>query len=223
LPAQFFWATNQLPLDGILRSDQRGNETVLPLWLDEHGVRRANFSAAWLERVTRLTGLEYGENSPYFSPEHSLGYIYSQFFSPAYREMYQAGIVHDYPRVPDPCDADDFLAHAERGCKLLQWHTSLIPPEHSTTLAPNAAITSGYPRWAAGRVRINDDVSVAEVEESVWNLSLGAHQVARKWLKDRRGRYLTESEIAYYRRLVKIVQVTEQTLASERSIPSESP
>jgi len=45
------------------------------------------------------------------------------------------------------------------------------------------------------------------VPEAVWNFHLGGYQVCSKWLKDRKGRSLSEDDLAHYQRIV--VALTE--------------
>jgi hypothetical protein len=43
--------------------------------------------------------------------------------------------------------------------------------------------------------------------EPVWNLHIGGYQVCEKWLKDRKGRTLSQKEIVHYQEI--IVALTE--------------
>ena len=65
----FFWITNCLPLDGVIRSDNRGSESFFPLWLigknDEPA--RANFSPQVLAETSA-------------SPETLLQYLYALWY-----------------------------------------------------------------------------------------------------------------------------------------------
>ena len=40
------------------------------------------------------------------------------------------------------------------------------------------------------------------VTEAVWNFHIGGYQVCEKWLKDRKGRTLTDDDIAHYHKIV---------------------
>ena len=46
------------------------------------------------------------------------------------------------------------------------------------------------------------------VSEAVWNYHIGAYQVCEKWLKDRKGRKLSEDEITHYQRIVVALSAT---------------
>jgi type I restriction-modification system DNA methylase subunit len=47
------------------------------------------------------------------------------------------------------------------------------------------------------------------IPEAVWNFHIGGYQVCQKWLKDRRGRVLSQEDIAHYH---KIILALDQTL-----------
>jgi Type ISP C-terminal specificity domain len=40
------------------------------------------------------------------------------------------------------------------------------------------------------------------VSEAVWNFYIGRYQVYEKWLKDRKGRVLSDNDIAHYQKIV---------------------
>ena len=46
------------------------------------------------------------------------------------------------------------------------------------------------------------------VSEAVWNFHIGGYQVCEKWLKDRKGRTLSNDDIAHYQRIVVALNET---------------
>ena len=46
------------------------------------------------------------------------------------------------------------------------------------------------------------------VPEAVWNFHIGGYQVCEKWLKDRKGRELSNDDIKHYYRIVVALQET---------------
>ena len=81
-PCNFFWATRHIALDGVVRSDNRGSESLFPLWLraddssqspllqggesssgqDPTGADvRANLNAPVAQRICATAGLAYSE------------------------------------------------------------------------------------------------------------------------------------------------------------------
>lgn len=117
--ANFFWITNCLPLDGVIRSDNRGSESFFPLWLvdaKDREVRTPNFSR---------------ELSKGLRPNDLLGYIYALFHSPTYRSRYAQGLGMEFPRVLLPAE-DDLLAKLSSiGQQLIELH--LTDPHTEST------------------------------------------------------------------------------------------
>jgi hypothetical protein len=46
------------------------------------------------------------------------------------------------------------------------------------------------------------------VREDVWNFHIGGYQVCEKWLKDRKGRMLSQQDIEHYHRIVVALSET---------------
>jgi len=46
------------------------------------------------------------------------------------------------------------------------------------------------------------------IPEEVYNFQIGGYQVCQKWLKDRKGRELTELEIEHYQKVVVALNET---------------
>jgi hypothetical protein len=51
------------------------------------------------------------------------------------------------------------------------------------------------------------------VPEAVWNFYVGGYQVCEKWLKDRKGRQLSEEDIAHYQKVVVALAKTIRLMA----------
>jgi hypothetical protein len=46
------------------------------------------------------------------------------------------------------------------------------------------------------------------VSEDVWNFRIGGYQVCEKWLKDRKGRTLSDDDIAHYQKIIVAISET---------------
>jgi hypothetical protein len=46
------------------------------------------------------------------------------------------------------------------------------------------------------------------VSEEVWDFQIGGYQICHKWLKDRKGRILSDADIAHYQQIVVALQET---------------
>lgn len=220
LPANFFWATHTLALDGIIRSDNRGSESLFPLWrFGDDGAPRANFATGFVadceqslgkKFIDRYESLSSTDQPTQLTPLVLAGYIYGLFWSVDYRRNHQQELSLDFPRILPPDNVDSFFALSRQGIKLLQLHTQLPASDDSLSTSGDKYIAAGFPMWQDGRVWINSATAIAELSAAAWELRIGAHQAARKWLKDRRGRQLLPAEIAAYGSIAAVLTATCQ-------------
>jgi hypothetical protein len=80
-------------------------------------------------------------------------------------------------------------------------------------VAAISSIEAGYPRFEDGRVYVNSACWFGGVPESAWTFQIGGYQVCEKWLKDRRGRVLSEEDIAHYQKIVTAIKETIRLMA----------
>ena len=105
----YFWVTDCLPLDGVIRSDNRGSESFFPLWLDAgNDEQHANFSVAALDEG------HFGESL--------FAYCYGLFHSREYRTRYAPGLAQEFPRVLFPIEAELFNHVSSYGTQLIGLH-----------------------------------------------------------------------------------------------------
>ena len=144
-PCSFFWIADTLPIDGVIRSDNRGSESMFPLYLtepSEHGLmRQANFAPAFVATASQQLSLSWrddgrGDLATAFGPEDLLFYIYALFHSPTYRERYAAELRTYFPRVILPRSRELFAALVPRGERLIQWHTLSVPAPAMNGVSP---------------------------------------------------------------------------------------
>lgn len=50
--------------------------------------------------------------------------------------------------------------------------------------------------------------SYFEISEKVWHFQIGAYQPLEKWLKDRKGKTLSENDIDHYKQMIAAIQRT---------------
>ena len=65
-------------------------------------------------------------------------------------------------------------------------------------------------RWEA--YFINKAQYVGNVPAVAWNFWVGGYQPARKWLKDRKGRALTNADIEHYQKMIVALSQTDQIM-----------
>ncbi|MGI8982061.1 MAG: type ISP restriction/modification enzyme [Pirellulaceae bacterium] len=135
-PCSFFWMADRLPLDGVIRSDNRGSESLFPLYLNEPNSEaadpQANFALDFLAAASHQLQFAWlpvgrGDLSCTLGPEDLLDYIYALFHSPTYRERYAAELRTDFPRILLPASKNLFQDLVPRGQRLTAWHTLRAP------------------------------------------------------------------------------------------------
>jgi predicted helicase len=153
-PCSYFWVSDGLALDGVIRSDNRGSESLFPLWLFGKGAAsNANFSPDFLNRIeTSIDGPA--------EPWNLLCFIYALFHAPTYRARYERSLRADFPRVLIPGSRILFESLARLGRVLVDLHLLRVD---------NSAITP-FENTAADDRKIGD-------------FRVGGYDVVRKWLQ----------------------------------------
>ena len=62
--------------------------------------------------------------------------------------------------------------------------------------------------WKNGAVYINKGSRFTGVDEATWNQYIGGYQPLQKWLKDRKGRALTDDDVSHWKRIVRALRRT---------------
>ncbi len=73
--------------------------------------------------------------------------------------------------------------------------------------------TVDRPTYKDGKVFINKDQYFGNVPEVAWNFYIGGYQPAQKWLKDRKGRTLTNSELEHYQKIIVALTMTDKIMS----------
>ena len=171
-------------------------------------------------------GLEkqYHGLSKGISPEDIFHYIYAILHSPAYRERYKDFLKIDFPRIPLPKGRGVFESLVPLGRRLTALHLldeeaapELGEPRHPFPHAGDNTVhenfgTKEFPGYESGIVRLNEVQHFGNVSAEVWSHTIGGYQPAEKWLKDRRGRTLSNDDLRHYRRMLIAIAETQQTM-----------
>ncbi len=187
---------------------------VFPLYLITQDGREPNLHEKFLQALRAVMDREP-------TPKEVLAYIYAVLHAPSYRQRYAPFLRYDYPRVPLPASVEQFVRLASLGQHLIELHLlrclSLRESPVGFPVSGSNRVEKGYPRYRDGAVWINDSQHFTGVSQAVWEMRVGGYQVCEKWLKDRRGRALSNREIETYRRLVyALAQTLELVEVMER-------
>jgi predicted helicase len=209
---------------------------LFPLWLypDEASADlldekepRPNLSSGFLKAVaTQLQLRQEGRHSlpSGLTPEDIFHYAYAVFHSPGYRSRYAEFLKIDFPRLPLTSSLDLFRALAKLGGELVALHLMESPKlDRPVTkfIGKSKEVTKvGWTDdtvWidAGGKKGANTlgTSGFRGVPEEVWNFHIGGYQVCEKWLKDRKGRTLTDDDITHYHKIVVALSETIRLMA----------
>jgi predicted helicase len=205
-----FMVTDSLAHNRVLYSS-KGMMIVCPLYLYSSSneaqqelleqTKEVNFAPDFIAKVKNNLGY-----MP--TPEAIFQYIYAIFHSPTYRSRYAEFLKGDFPRVPLTRNVDRFRQLGKLGEQLVNLHLMKSPilDQTSSPFINNGGgciVDAGHPKYESGKVVINKQKdSFMDVPEAVWNFHVGGYQVCHKWLKDRKGRTLSQDDIEHYQKIV---------------------
>lgn len=180
---------------------------VFPLYLySEDGERSPNLRKEIVDKIEEIVGSVV--------PEDIFDYIYAVLHSPSYREKYKEFLKIDFPRVPYPNDVNEFKRFVELGFELRSLHLleSSKINEFITTYPVVGSDLVEKIVYMDGDVFINSEQCFGNVPEIAWNFYIGGYQPAQKWLKDRKGRVLTNEEIEHYQKIIVALSETAKIM-----------
>jgi SOS-response transcriptional repressor LexA len=216
---------------------RRGGNSIFPLWLYESdsgsqgGIatselhRRPNLNPSFLHGLFAAVGVNsarYEDVRAEITAKDVFHYSYALLSSPSYRKRYAEFLKSDFPRLPLPGSVGVFRDLARLGGELILLHLMESPELEdlvTTYIGPkNAQVQcvawSDHTVWidaeaAKKRQRVKSgSIGFRGVAEEVWNFQIGGYQICEKWLKDRKGRALSDVDIIHYQMIVVAISKT---------------
>ncbi len=185
----------------------RGGEQVYPLYVNiKDGLKTPNLKKEIVKEVENIVGK--------IAPEDIFDYIYAVLYSPSYREKYKEFLKIDFPRLPYPKDVKSFKSLVALGFELRSLHLLESPKVNQfvTTYPVTGPDIIEKLVYKNGNVFINKDQYFGDVPEMAWNFYIGGYQPAQKWLKDRKGRTLNNSDIEHYQKMIVALIETDRIM-----------
>jgi predicted helicase len=199
---------SKLVVDRCVVSLQTGEvRYIFPLYLySEDGSRTPNLKKEIIAEIEKVVGN--------VTPEDIFDYIYAVLHSPNYREKYKEFLKIDFPRIPYPKDTKTFIKLITFGAELRSLHLLELPKVNQfiTTYPIAGSDTVEKLVYKSGKVFINLEQYFGNVPEVVWNFYIGGYQPAQKWLKDRKGRALTNADIEHYQKIIVALAETNRIM-----------
>ena len=193
---------------------------------------KTNLSPMFLRKLAEGLGVEIARNGlPVgLTPESIFHYTYAVFHSPGYRRRYAEFLKIDFPRLPLTGSWELFRSLAGLGSELVPLHLleSAKLRKSITAFVGGRNFEVGLVGWSDGTVWLDAGKTNAReghratrpgrigfqgVPEQVWDFHIGGYQVCHKWLKDRKGRTLSNKDIAHYQKIVVALNETIRIMA----------
>lgn len=182
-----------------------------------------NISAVYVAKLESLLGATFSSQerngskcNDVFTTEDIFHFIYAIFHSIGYRNIYQKFLKIDFPRIPVVSNLQLFCElcligkelvslHIMESSKLQKLITKFIPSDDTEV---NKITFKNGTIWFNKR----QTAGIANVTEQVWNFHIGGYQVCEKWIKDRKGRTLSDDDIAHYQKIIVAINETIQLM-----------
>jgi Predicted helicase len=184
-------------------------------WLALGTERQPNFDRRFLQEMAAALSLP--QTKPHglprgLTPEDIFHYAYAVFHSPGYRNRYAEFLKIDFPRLPLTGNLELFHALARLGGELTALHLLESPRLDQPVTEFNGGHNPEVEKvsWSKKTVWVDKSQTVGfkGVPEAVWNFHIGGYQVCEKWLKDRKGRTLSDDDIAHYQKIMVAISET---------------
>ena len=209
---------------------------------NQKGEVHTNFSSAIISQIEEKTGLRmlsaaeefsyvnpqegcrtvYIDDEGTFLPLDLLDYIYAVLHSRRYRQTYHECLQDGFPTIPYPDNAEYFRQMAELGGRIRRLHQlqGITDQEFDTTYSisrPKDNNLCTLRRFeetgdGQGRVWINEQQYFEHVPVGAWNMVVAGYQPLDRWLKDRKGKKLTNDEIEHYQKMIVALQQQIQVM-----------
>ncbi len=195
----------------------------------EGGGRKSNLNQERASDIAQGLGLRWSELPSseagavdVLTPGDMIAYVYAVLHSPGYRSRYAQLLRTDFPRIPITVNLKLFRECVHLGGQLVALHL-LESPKHDhfiTTYTGPKNPNVERIGWSEGTVWLDAPATkkgqpakpgtsgFKGVPEAVWNFHIGGYQVCHKWLKDRKGRTLSDEDIAHYHKIVVALNET---------------
>jgi predicted helicase len=200
VPYSHFLVTDKIIEHGALSS--KTTCYLAPLYIFKGGLKSPNINP---NLVSELAS-KYGKTP---SEVDMFNYIYAVVYSNRYRTKYANFLKIDFPRIPFTANYEIFKQLAEIGKILVNLHLMKTKLGSSIKFDVQGSNAVEFVEYKDGKVYINKEQFFVGVPEKAWTFYVGGYQVLDKWLRSRKNRELSGSEIEQF---IQITEIINQTL-----------
>jgi len=215
-----FGVSRDLICHGTFYLGNKGQDYLAPLYLqtDQTSIgslhnQGSNLTPCFLSAIGKALNAKVDQ----LIPEDIFHYAYAIFHSPSYRRRYFECLKIDFPRLPLTRQPALFHRLVHLGQELVELHL-LESPKLDKPLS--TYVGTAHPEvekvsHSGKTVWLDKDQTCGfqAVPEEIWEFHIGGYQVCEKWLKDRKGRKLSKSDIEHYQKIVVALNETIRLMA----------
>ena len=219
-PERFSVGVSRLMIEMKAGTHDRGT-TFFPLYryqtfLGGEAERVHNLTPDFVREWCTATGTTFvptgrGDAEKTTGPEDVLAWLLALFHSPEYRRRFRTALSQGFPMILLTSNLDLFGPMAGLGRELAAVHLLESPRllQPTTNFIVGRGLEVEKVAWSQDTVWVDkaQTTGFRGVSEAAWNFYNGGYQVCEKWLKDRKGRRLSQADIVHYQTIV--VAVTE--------------
>jgi len=147
--------------------------------------------------------------------ENPLNVVYAILHSREYRNRYQLELKRDIPRIPIKMPGKLAAALQALGGSLIELHLMHFDVSDVTPTAVwregDTALPIGTPTYTDRNIilgNVSGSSMFIGVSPEVWGFHIGSYQVCAKWLKDRKGKTLSDAEITQFQNILYAISET---------------
>jgi len=205
---------------GRFIGDFSTSSQVFPLYSYENILgaekRKTNFNMSIIKEIENKSGMKYiGEGTEKrsdneFTSRDVMCYIYAFLNSFEYRKRFKEFLCRGFPYVPYPNSSKMFNTLRALGDDLIKLHLSKGAVSDCMCGIDGEDYNVESVKRKDKCVYINKTTCFTNVSDKVWECWIGGHQIAQKWIKERKQTHLSEEEVTQYRRVINIIEKTIQ-------------
>lgn len=203
------------------------NSSVFPLYLMGEGdiSKSPNMNESVINAIENKLGLTFccekqSESENEFDAYDLFAFIYAILYSNRYRKIFKAYLNRDFPRIPY-ADKKTFISLNELGKQLIRNHLLRVEENNDYIAFFGDNYCVEKVSFDKGKVYINKTSYFSFVSQITWEQIIGGYQPCQRWLKERKGRVLSQDDIHYYASIINSLNNTQKIMVSIDEITRE--
>ena len=197
----YAFVSNQLT-ESCMFESAYANNSVAPLYLkNEDNKKILNLNTEIVDKIQNNAGSVSGEQIFY--------YIYGTLFSDKYRKKYNDELKKDFPKIPYPHDAGEFVAISEIGSSLCKIHLNQKASSSSKPTFPieGDCVVESF-KIDSDKIFLNKTQYFGNISDGIANYKIGGHPILQRYIKDRKKQRLTNQEIEQIQNICGVLKET---------------